>query len=145
MAKGTCRNRTGRPGQLLGLAILALSLDSAWPALAAEDDPPGQASYHKLHPDLIVNLSGPEQGLLLVTVEVMSREPAILERVARHTPALRHALLLLLGDQEASAVKRVAGRERVRAEALATVNDVLEQESRGTAVEALYFTNFILE
>ena len=128
------------------LSVLALLAGLMVAPVATASEGGGEAVYVKLHPDFIVNLSGAGSGhLLLATIQVMSHDGAVIEQVRHHAPAIRHQLLLLLSDQSRDQVESVDGRKKLRADALAAVNVVMERETGSGDVEGLYFTNFVVE
>ncbi len=140
-------------GRLLGLLLLIVVVAlAATPtrAAAASEDPeeePAEAGYLKLHPDFIVNLrSTGEPRVLLATIQVMSRDAATLAGAKHHLPALRHQVLLLLGDQSYPDIRSPDAQRELQGEALEALNGVIASEmGTGHTLEGLYFTNFIIE
>jgi flagellar FliL protein len=137
----------------LGLAAVGIPVVVAGSALAASEDgagegTPARANYLKLHPDFIVNLhaTGPETRFLLATIEVMSRNPGTVEAASAHLPALRHRLLMLLGEQQYPGIEKPDARRALRELALREVNEVIQAElGEDHALEGLFFSNFIVE
>ena len=128
----------------LGLALgLALA-----PADATQNGQTGQAGYLKIHPDFVVNLKSSDgrDRFLLATIEVMSRDPRTLELAGNHLPAMRHNLLMLLGDQSYPDIGTPQAQAALQSEALAVVNEVVTRElGEDRSLEGLYFTNFVIE
>ncbi|MDZ7751216.1 MAG: flagellar basal body-associated FliL family protein [Gammaproteobacteria bacterium] len=114
---------------------------------AADGEAPGAApKYLKLSPSFTVNLATTErQRYMRVEAQIMSRDQGQLDAAKDHMPALRHELILLFSDQTPKAVKSVTGKERLRDEALRSINAVLEQELGRTPVEAVYFTSLVIQ
>ena len=78
--------------------------------------------------------------------EVMSRNPETITAAATHIPALRHQLLMLLGEQAYPAVTAPEAQQALREVALAEVNAVIRAElGEEHAFEGLYFSNFVVE
>jgi len=70
----------------------------------------------------------------------------VITALEHHQPAVRHALIMLLTAQEASTLYSTEGREEVRREALAAVQETLaEVAGLQSGVEALYFNNFVIQ
>ncbi len=136
--------------QYLTIASFASIMLGVVPAAmaAAEDEPKEEileAQYLKLHPDLLVNIKGGGAQFLMVTAQVMSRGTAGVESVKRHKAAIRHHLLLLLSEQTYDTIKTVANKQELMRKALELIQKVLVEESETGEIEALFFTNFIVE
>jgi flagellar FliL protein len=104
------------------------------------------AMYIPLEPPFVVN-SEAQAGIhyLQVSIEVMTHDPLVAEDVKTHMPNIRNNLILLLSSQTQAAVATREGKERVRSEALAEVQKVLKERTGKPGVEALYFTNFVMQ
>jgi flagellar protein FliL len=105
------------------------------------------AQYLKFDPPFVVNFEN--RGMmrfLQVSVEVMTRDPATAELIRLHDPKLRNDLLMLLGGQTYETISNREGKERLRGEALKTVQDVITAEGGNPEkVEQLYFTSFVMQ
>ncbi len=113
---------------------------------AAEEAPQAGAEYYKLHPDLIANLQGGGRAhFLMLTVQLMSRGPDGIKYAKYHAPALRHQVLLLMGDQSHSALTTLEGKKKLQADVLAAIQKVLTEETGEAQIEGAYFTNFVIE
>ena len=134
------------PGKLrVGLLLLAV-VASVVPA--SEDEPAGaegQALYVKFHPDFIVNLNADRPRFLMVTVQGMSRESEGIAAAKHHMAAIRHHILMLLSEQTEASIKSVADKKRLMDDALARIQDLLVAETGKRGIEAVYFTDFVLE
>ncbi len=77
-------------------------------------------------------------------IQLMAYDPKILDRVQRNMPAVRNRVIMLLSDQDFDALRTVAGKEALRKDVLAAVNEVLKL--KGTdAVQEAFFTSFVLQ
>jgi flagellar FliL protein len=113
---------------------------------AAEENKPQSVSYLALDPPFVVNLRNPtEARYLQVNMEVMARDPQVIEDVKKHMPAIRDSLLLLLSSQTYETLASAEGKERIRAEALAAVQKILQTHTGKPGVEAIYFTGFVMQ
>ncbi|MES0874095.1 flagellar basal body-associated FliL family protein [Sinimarinibacterium thermocellulolyticum] len=108
--------------------------------------PKAPARYVALEPPFIVNLEddGGER-FLQVQVELMSRDAKTIEQIQKHAPRIRSQLLLLFGQQQASALATRVGKEKLQADALAEVRAILTAETGEAQVEAVYFTSFVMQ
>lgn len=121
---------------------------AATPGAPAADGDAAEATpkYLQLSPAFTVNLTSAErQRFMRLEIQIMSRDQRHLDSARAHMPALRHELILLLSDQTPEAVKSIAGKERLRDEALRAINAVLEQETGRRPVEAIYFTSLVVQ
>ena len=83
---------------------------------------------------------------LQVTVEVMSRDQKTLELLKNNDPVVRNDLLILLGNQKYTELATPAGKEQLRAEALAAIRkDLVQAGGDPKLVEAVYFTSFVMQ
>jgi len=114
---------------------------------AAEAAPEKKAKpvYWAFEPAFVVNLpDGAYMRYLKVDVNLMMRDPTLAEALDLHTPVLRNRLLMLFSSADYQSLMARSGKEALQAAALAEVNAQLEDV--GVApVEALYFTNFVLQ
>lgn len=78
-------------------------------------------------------------------VDLVGYEKTVMDDAQNNIPALRNRLLLLFASQNFDEVRTIAGRERLRAESLKAVNDVLELDPKGDRVEDVYFTAFVIQ
>ena len=74
---------------------------------------PPPAQYFALDPAFVVNLNGPVDGLryLQLEVQLMTRDPAALEAIKTHAPAIRARLLMLFSQVSPDQIADVAGKE----------------------------------
>jgi len=106
----------------------------------------GPARYFAMEPPLVVNLS--EDGAvryLQVNVEVMARDEKVIQAVQQNVPLIRNDLVQLLSDRPSGELMSREGREKMRAEAQAAVNGILEREAGGAQIESLLFTGFVVQ
>lgn len=105
------------------------------------------AQYVKLDPPFVVNFEA--KGLmrfLQVTVEIMTRDPSTVEVINKNDPMIRNDLIMLFGSQRYEDISTREGKEKLRADALKVVADVIAAEGGdGTKVEQLYFTSFVMQ
>jgi flagellar FliL protein len=118
---------------------------------AAKDDKPGAKkgtpAYFKFDPAFVVNFGGEGSARYLqVTVEAMSRDPKVIEELKGDEPAVRNDLVMLFSAQDNATLMSAEGKEKLRASTLDVVRKVLNSEgSNGKALEAVYFTSFVIQ
>ena len=135
-----------------GLAIFAPLLFGAPYVLAEEAEIPdaigGVVRYVELKPTFIANFGISDTGALKyvradVTVRVSNKDAEYAARY--HLAALRNEIVLLLSRQDESTVASSAGRETLKAEALAELREVLEAEEGEPHIDDVMFTNFVVQ
>jgi flagellar FliL protein len=111
-----------------------------------EEEVVGPAVYIPLDPAFVVNFaSGERARFLQITVEAMTRDPAMEEHIKKHMPVIRNNLVLLFSSQTYERVSTLEGKESLREEALEVMQAVLEEETGDPGVEAVYFTSFVMQ
>lgn len=137
---------------IAGVGVATLTGDdSALPADATESaaagNAPSPAIYTSLHPPLVVNLkdSTGAPHFMQVTLEVMARRQDVINAVREHTPLIRNSLILLYGSELYEDVVTRAGKEKMLADGLAEVRRVMKQQVGVSDIEALYFTNLVIQ
>lgn len=80
-----------------------------------------------------------------VTLQVAARDPAVIERVKEHTPAIRNGLVMLYSSQDPVALNTRAGKESLLTQSLDEINKVLKDQTGGAGVENVYFTSFVMQ
>ncbi|ARS49507.1 flagellar basal body-associated protein FliL [Ectopseudomonas hydrolytica] len=122
--------------------------DDAKPAEAASPATPVRqpALYQDLMPAFVVNFN--HQGrtrYLQVSMALMSRDAAGVEKLKVHMPVLRNRLVMLLSGQDFAALQTPLGKEMLLQQALASVQELAQKETGSTVVEQVLFTNFVLQ
>jgi flagellar FliL protein len=112
---------------------------------AAEAAPP-ESIYIDLDPEFIINFvdRNNRTKYLKAELSVVTRDPAMEEAIAKHMPAIRNSLVLLLSRQIYDDLVPNEGKEKLRAEALAAVQGVLEAQTGKKGIDDLYFSNFVM-
>jgi flagellar FliL protein len=103
--------------------------------------------YIALDPPFVVNFEAEQLvRFLQVTVQVMTRDPETAEIVRANDPVVRNDLLLLLGNQHYETISTRDGKEKLRAQALTAVRNVVSNAGgKANKVEAVYFTSFVMQ
>ena len=105
-----------------------------------------EALYVPIDPPFTVNLQGAATTRYFqTTVELLTRERDAETAVKRHLPIIRDNLVMLFSGKEVKDLSTAEGRERLRAEALASVRKVLEAETGRSGIEQVFFTSFVMQ
>jgi flagellar FliL protein len=102
--------------------------------------------YVEFGEPFVVNfVEGNQIRYLQVRIEGMTRDPAIPAHVSKHLPRIRNNLVFMFSGFDYASLTTVAGKQRIRDEALAEVQNVLRQEIGDPGIEAIYFTSFVMQ
>jgi len=116
---------------------------------AKEEDkkPKLPAQFVALDPPFVVNFEpGSTARFLQITVQLMTREPEMVEFLKNNTPIIRNDLLLLFGNRHVEEVASNEGKEALRKAALDAVRKIVNNEGgKADALEAVYFTSFVMQ
>lgn len=106
----------------------------------------GATQYFALTPSFVVNLNDPEASRFLqVDIEVMSHDGGAIEATKLHTPQIRSAILLLLGQQKYQDMETREGKEALQKSVLDAIQKILVTETGRPGIEAVFFTNFVMQ
>lgn len=107
---------------------------------------PTETYYFPIDPPFIVNFSHlGALRYLQISIEIMYPQEDIIDRVIEHMPAIRNSLILLLSDQPYEKLSTLEGKEILRGEMVAAVNEIVY---RGSVVEfpgEMFITNFVMQ
>jgi flagellar FliL protein len=82
---------------------------------------------------------------LQVEAQVMTRDPKEVEAIKANMPRIRNALIMLFSQQTAKGLSSIEAKEALQKQALAQVQGVMKDETGSNSVEAIYFTNFVMQ
>ena len=104
------------------------------------------AVYLSLEPPFVVNAEGQGSShYLQVSMDVMARDPAVIEAMKKNMPVIRNSLIMLLSSQKQAEVSTRDGKEKLRGDALAEIQKILKEQTGEPGVEAVYFTVFVMQ
>jgi flagellar FliL protein len=106
----------------------------------------GPAMYHSLKPVFVVNLPpGSGAKMMQIGLDVMVRSPELLEFIKTSDPMIRHQLLNLFSTQDANALRKRAGKEKLQEEVKSVIQQIVKDQGGPGEIEAVYFTNFVMQ
>lgn len=139
----------------IGVAVLVVALGAALfltrshttAAKAPARKPVGPPIYLALDPAFVVNFQADQiVRFLQISIEVMSRDQATLDLLKNNDPVVRNDLLILLANQKYAVIATPAGKEQLRADALAAIRkDLVQAGGDPKRLEAVYFTSFVMQ
>ncbi|MGE8499319.1 MAG: flagellar basal body-associated protein FliL [Pseudomonas sp.] len=114
---------------------------------AAENAAPVKqpAIYEELVPAFVVNFSTSNRRYMQVSVALMARDQAALDALKVHMPVLRNRLVMLFSSQDFDSLVTPVGKEMLRQQATASVQELAEKETGKLAIEQVLFTNLVLQ
>ncbi|MGB5180257.1 MAG: flagellar basal body-associated FliL family protein [Gammaproteobacteria bacterium] len=119
-----------------------LAAEAAAEKLSKAADP----IYQGLDPDFVVAFQDPKTvRFLKLSIEVMARDDDVIEAVKLHMPAIRDSIIILLSSKSETSLLDTDGKEQLRKEVLAAVQAVLTENTGSPGVEAVYFTNLVMQ
>lgn len=133
------------------LPIPGLSGDSVEAAAASHDGhgpapTKGESFYLPIDPPFIVNFTHlGALRYLQISLEIMYPDRASLDLVDMHMPAIRNALILLLSDQPYEKLSTLEGKQKLRGEMVAAVNEIIFPETVNGNPGEIFITNFVMQ
>jgi flagellar FliL protein len=104
------------------------------------------AIYEELAPAFVVNFKHKGRARYMqVSVALMARDQAALDALKVHMPVLRNRLVMLFSSQDFEALITPVGKEMLRQQATASVQELAQKETGKLAVEQVLFTNLVLQ
>lgn len=102
--------------------------------------------YVGLDPDFVVAFQDPKHARFIkASLEVMTRDKDVEDAIKLHMPVIRDSVLMLFSMQNEDELSSREGKEQFRAEILAEVQKVIEEHTGNPGVDAVYFTNFVMQ
>lgn len=104
------------------------------------------AIYEPLAPAFVVNFNqSGRQRYMQVSVALMARDKGEMDALKVHMPVLRNKLVMLFSGQNFDNLVTAVGKEMLRQQATATVQELAKQETGKVVIEQVLFTNFVLQ
>lgn len=147
---------------VIGLVLIAVGI-FAGPAVMNMISPPddvgadgdevvakvadGPPIYQSLHPPLVVNFKDEagDSHFMQITMEVMSRDQAVINRVRDNVAVIRNALILLYSGAILEEIETRRGKEQMLEDGLEEIERVMVKTTGEGGVEALYFTALVIQ
>ncbi|MCP4129212.1 MAG: hypothetical protein GY753_19465 [Gammaproteobacteria bacterium] len=126
------------------ISLLLLLCSTLYSGFVVAEDEGKKAAYFSLKPSLIANVHG-KARYARFDVQLMAKGGENIPDLQLHAPALRHELLLLLGDQKGEDLTNPKGKERFRQAALSAVGQVIKKQTGTNSVKDLFFTSFFVQ
>ncbi|TVP88921.1 MAG: flagellar basal body-associated protein FliL [Pseudomonadaceae bacterium] len=154
----TPKKSKGKLFLLIGVGLLALLLSVGGVVYfvlsgddAADSSEPAApvhmpAIYQPLDPAFVVNYThAGRQRYMQVSVVLMGRDPKKMQDATRHFPLIRNQLVMLFSGEDFEELLTAEGKETLRERATLAVQSILEREMSDPVVEAVLFTNMVMQ
>ena len=117
---------------------------------AAEDKVLEPPHYFSMDPKFVVSFSNQKYARFMqFSLEIMSRDAEVIKKVEEHNPVIRSSLLMLFGSQGYDEMVTREGKEKLLKDTAADINNTLQtvtgSSDMATAIEAAYFTSFVIQ
>ena len=110
------------------------------------DDAPKQEYFLPLDPAFVVNFRDDDSmRYLQVGVTLMAHDQGALDTVKSVDPVVRNALVMLFSRQDYSILSDPNGKQKLQAQALDAVRNIVRARTGKPGVDALYFTSFVMQ
>ena len=122
--------------------------DEASPEEAAEvvEEVAIPAQYIKMKPRFIVNYNvGTRQRFLQASIEIMTRSQGVVDAIELHNPMLRNEIVRILSDQDFKALRTPEGRLALKTQLQEQLIALLKSEADVEGIEAILFTDFVMQ
>ena len=131
-------------GASVGGTVFFMSSDGGGEEVVEEVDP--AAIYYAINPKFQTNYEvNGRQRLFQLAISLVTREQDVIDALATHAPTIKSKLVILLSGQKFAALQTVEGREKLRGECLAAVQQILNNEIGKPGVEKVLFTDFVMQ
>lgn len=127
-------------------SLVAACLLAANASLAVAQTQLEKPTYVALTPSFVTNY-GDSTRLRYLKVDISLRVESMPHShvVDNHAPQIRNQIILLLSQQTSDGVNTHEGRQKLRADALQAVQEILQAEEGEKMVTDLLFDNFIVQ
>jgi len=106
----------------------------------------GEAQYVKLGDAFVVNFKAGDQiRYLQVSIEVMTHDGEVPAAIEKHLPVIRNNLVMLFSGLDYKTLSSVEGKQKIRENALAEVQKILDERTGSIGIDDLYFTSFVMQ
>lgn len=109
-------------------------------------DKPSPAMYFPIKPAFVVNFqSRGRQRYLQTDITIMTRDVDAFTALQSHAPLVKNRLVMLLGGEMYVELQTDEGKELLRQKALEALQEIMQQEIGKPGIDAVLFTNFVMQ
>ena len=116
----------------------------AVPEVVAE--PPIPAQYVVLKPEFVISFQvGTRQRFVQASIEVMTRHQSVVDAMELHEPMVRNEVIRIISAQNFDVLRTAEGRVALQQELKTAMTNMMKREAGTDDVEAVLFTNFVMQ
>ena len=110
------------------------------------EDPAMAEQYYELSDPLLVNFPPNSSAKIIkIAVTVLVKGEANVEALKKHEPMIRNNLLMSISSIGADKAKTLEGKQELQGIMLTEVGKVMERMTKKNPVQAVYFTEFVMQ
>ncbi|MBV1877499.1 MAG: flagellar basal body-associated FliL family protein [Pseudomonadales bacterium] len=107
---------------------------------------PGHAIYHKMRPAFVTTFeANNKQRYMQLELTLVTRESEVVSALINHNPLIRNTLVLLFAAEDYVELQTPAGKEALKEKSLKAVQTIMQREIGSRGIEAILFTNFVMQ
>ncbi|MDT8405800.1 MAG: flagellar basal body-associated FliL family protein [Methylococcales bacterium] len=126
------------------VSVLLFALLWMLPVFAADEESSAPAiEYVAMDPKFTLNLAG-RKKYLMIDVQLQVEGEQNIEKIKKHMPALRHALIMLFSGRNAEDLATMDQREALRKETAAAIRETLDKYGNSDGFRDVFFSDFLL-
>ena len=111
----------------------------------ADGDGHYETTYFEMKREFTANLTDPNRYIQVGLGVATNYDNRVIEAVEKNEPAIRSAVLGVLGEQTADHVATVAGKEDLQRRLRAAINKTLQDKVGFGGISQVYFTSFVIQ
>lgn len=132
-----------------GTAFLtqALAPPPMAPAAAVPAEPlPEEVFYYNVQPEFVVNFQGKtKMKFLMIEMVVATHDKEVLPILDDHDPEIRNSLLLMLAEQNSESLTTSEGKQALREQALAKIDEVVTTHYKAEKIKDVFITRLVMQ
>ena len=110
------------------------------------EEPEIPAVYVKLKPEFVISFQvGTRQRYVQASIEIMTRQQSIVDALELHEPMVRNEVINIVSRQEFATLRTAEGRVALQNALKSAITEMMEREAGSDGVEAVLFTNFVMQ
>lgn len=125
-----------------GTAVTEKEANHAMPKAASSEF---KVTYHQIEQPFTSNLSNSDSFAQLSLAVSTFYDERVFENVTNHEIAIRSAVLMELGQQDALELENSEGKLRLKRKLRDIINDTLKEKTGFGGIEDVYFTNMVVQ
>lgn len=113
-------------------------------------EPPEPPKYHSMDPKFVISFSEQRNARFMqFSLQLMTRDNAVVKLLKEHSPAIRSSMLLLFGSRTYEEMITREGKQKMLDDVVINVNETLTEligaDELGDGVEKAYFDSFVIQ